>query len=312
MRCLITFKDSNEDYSTAGLRKLHRNLAGLQSFPYSAEEQLQQAVLRAKKMSVQGVQPKLSAVLNVKEQSFDVVDQFGTYIIKPPNREFPEMPENEALTMRLAQLAGIETPLHGLLRCCDGSLSYMVKRFDRLPRGRKQHMEDFAQASERTRSTKYDSSMEKVADILEYCTFPAVARMELFKRSLFNFITGNEDMHLKNFSLIYRKGRCELAPGYDLLNSALVWRLLGRPVKEIEELALPLAGKRRRLNREDWFEYFGKKRLQLTDAIIARCWKSLAKAADSWFMEIERSFLSAEAKDIYAEMVGERLARLDG
>ena len=311
MRCLITFETSPHDYSPRGLRMLGRNLTALEPLAYSAEEQVRQAIVRSGKTSVQGVQPKLSAVLNVRRHSFDLVDRFGTYIIKPPHRDYPQMPENEALTMRLAKIAGIEVPLHGLLRSVDGGLSYLVKRFDRLPSKKKLHLEDFAQITGRTRLTKYDSSMEKVADALDCCTFPAVARMELFKRSLFNFIVGNEDMHLKNFSVIYRNKKRELAPGYDFLNSTLIWQLLGRSEKDVEELALPLAGKKRKLNRQDWFDYYGRERLRLTDAAMTRCWETLRVARIAWDREIGHSFLSDDAKCLYLELVTSRMTILE-
>ena len=104
MRCLITFEECNGDYSKTGLRKLDRRLTDLRPLRYSAEEQVREAIVRARRMSIQGMQPKLSAVVSVKNREFDVVDKGGRYIIKPPHRDYPWMPENEGLTMRLAQL----------------------------------------------------------------------------------------------------------------------------------------------------------------------------------------------------------------
>ena len=125
-RCPITYAASGDKkYSDAGLRKLSPKLTVLNDFPYSAEEQVRESVARASKMSIQGVQPKLSARLNLKQCTFEIVDLGGNYIIKPQTPNYSEVPENEDLTMRLAGMIGIEIPLHGLFYSIDGS---MVRR----------------------------------------------------------------------------------------------------------------------------------------------------------------------------------------
>ena len=91
------------------------------------------------------MQPKLSARLNVKEQQFDLCDRDGRYILNPQIAEYREVPENEDLTMRLASLAGIEVPLHGLLYGRNKELTCFIRRFDRKGRKSKIHVEDFAQ-----------------------------------------------------------------------------------------------------------------------------------------------------------------------
>ena len=151
------------------------------------------------------MQPKLSAALNVRDGVFEVVDLGGRYILKPQVERYKHLPENEDVTMRLAATVGIEIPLHGLVYSKDGSLTYFIRRYDRKGQKDKVHVEDFAQLSGASRDTKYDSSMERVADIVEkFCTFPAIEKLKLFKRTVFSFLVGNEDMHLKNFSLIVR------------------------------------------------------------------------------------------------------------
>jgi len=217
-----------ELYSQAGLRTLSANLVNLRDFPYSAEQQRQEAVIRAAKMSIQGIQPKLSVRLNAKAGMFEVVDRGGRFIIKPQHTVYPALPENEGLTMHLAGLCGIKVPVSGLVRCTDGSWSYFVRRFDRVGHGRKVPLEDFAQLAGLSRDTKYDFSMERLVDLIDaYCTFPAIEKARVFKRSLFNFLVGNEDMHLKNFSLIARNGKVELAPAYDyLVQLLLLWPLV--------------------------------------------------------------------------------------
>ena len=144
-RCPITYEAiADGDYSEAGLKLLDSKLQSLALLEYTAEEQRQQAIERVGKMSIQGVQLKLSAVLKVKEARFDIVNRNGRYILKPPSKDFPELPENEDLTMRLAAAVDIEVPLHGLIYSRDRSLTYFVKRFDRIGRSRVA-LEDFAQ-----------------------------------------------------------------------------------------------------------------------------------------------------------------------
>ena len=137
-RCPITYEPLTDEatYSPEGLRLLHRNLTSLAPLEFTAEQQRQEAISRAGKMSVQGLQLKLSAVLRITEGRFEVVNQGGRYILKPPSLDFPELPENEDVTMKMAASVGIEVPVHGLLRSVDGSLTYFIKRFDRAGRER--------------------------------------------------------------------------------------------------------------------------------------------------------------------------------
>ena len=131
-RCPITYELCGRNkYSEKGLSLISPTLKSLNDLPFTALEQRQEAINRASKLSVQGVQPKLSAVISVIKQQFQIVNQFGNYIIKPPNELFPELPENEDLTMKMAKIYGIEVPLHGLIYAKDGTKSYFIKRFDR-------------------------------------------------------------------------------------------------------------------------------------------------------------------------------------
>lgn len=306
MRCPISYDEiAQEKYSARGLRMLARNLAQLQSLPFTAEEQRHEAARSAGKMSIQGVQPKLSARLNVKEGAFEIVNANGTYILKPPSATYPELPQNEDLTMRLAAVGGIEVPPHGMVYAKDDSLTYFIRRFDRAARGRKLAIEDFAQLQQMTRETKYNSSMERVAATIEqYCTFPSVENVKLFRLTLFSFLVGNEDMHLKNFSLIQRDGKVELAPAYDLINTTIA---IGRAQ---EELALPLNGKKRNLQRNDLVEYFGIERLGLTKKTIAKVLSEIGLVTQECRKWVEMSFLSDNAKSSYMKIVTERASRL--
>jgi serine/threonine-protein kinase HipA len=305
--CPITLEPvpKRQLYSEAGLKMIHPRLAGLNAFEYSAEEQIKQARMRADKMSIQGVQPKLSAVLRVSKQSFELVDRGGKFILKPNPPTYEEVPANEALTMRMAGVAGVEVPAHGLLRAVDDSWVYFVKRYDRVGRSGRVHVEDFSQLIGANRETKYDSSLEKVAELIErLCTFPAIEKPKLAQRLLFCFLTGNEDMHLKNFSLWHRDGVVSLTPADALLNSTLV---LGQAK---EESALPLNGKKKNLTRKLWLNYFCKERLGLKENQIDVILSGLSRALPEWRQLIDRSHLSVAAKAGYREILEGRINRL--
>jgi serine/threonine-protein kinase HipA len=306
IRCPITYEKCEDGkYSLKGLKKLSPRLRSLKDFPFSAEEQVREAVARASKMSIQGVQPKLSVRLNVKNEIFEVVDTNGHYIFKPQTIAYREVPENEDVTMRMAELIGINVPLHGLVYSKDGTLTYFIRRFDRKSRSRKIPVEDFAQLSGKSRDTKYESSMEGVISIIgRFCTFPAIEKLKLFNLTLFNFLIGNEDMHLKNFSVIRQDVKVELSPAYDLLNSTII-------LNSQEELALPLNGRKNKLKRDDFFVYFAKERLELTPKTIEQTLNRIVKAFPQWIDLIRKSFLSEDMKRQYVNLINERFRRLD-
>lgn len=305
-RCPITYEEcGTKRYSINGLKKLSYGLFILNDFPYSAKEQIDEAIARAEKMSLQGIQPKLSARLNVREQIFEVVDSGGNFIIKPQHEHYAALPENEDLTMKLAKTTGMDIPLHGMIYSKDGSLSYFIKRFDRLSKNRKIPLEDFAQLAGKSRQTKYDYSMEKLVEIIESnCTFPAIEKVKLFKLVLFNYIIGNEDMHLKNYSLIRIEGRIQLSPAYDLINTTIAIK------GATEELALPLAGKKKNIERNDLFEYFARQRMGLNNNSINSIVNDLRSGIDKWQKIIESSFLPSNLKEKYTRLFRERAAKI--
>ncbi|SEB02333.1 serine/threonine-protein kinase HipA [Flavobacterium gillisiae] len=306
-RCPITYELCGTDkYSAKGMRLIAPKLTHLNDLPYTAVELRQEAANRAKKLSIQGVQPKLSAAVSIVDQEFKIVDQFGTYIIKPQNDLFPQLPENEDVTMRMAKAFGLDVPFHGMLYGKDGSLSYFIKRFDRHGKGKKWATEDFAQLTANTRDTKYRFTMEKLIPVLdEFCSFPAIEKADFFKRILFCFVTGNEDMHLKNFSLITKNGKTTLAPIYDFLNSTIAIK------NPDEEMALPLKGKKSNLKASDFIGYYAKDRLQLNEKTITNILEQMKKATPKWKELLEISFLSDEMKEKYLELLDGRVALFD-
>lgn len=304
-RCPITYElCGTEKYSEKGLRLIAPTLTKLNDLPFSAAEQRQEAANRAKKISIQGVQPKLSAVISVVNQQFEIVDQFGNYIIKPQNDLFPELPENEDVTMKMAKSIGLEVPIHGMVYSKDGSLSYFIKRFDRYSKGKKYATEDFAQLTGNSRDTKYNFTMEKVVNVIEeFCTFPAIEKADFFKRVLFCFITGNEDMHLKNFSVITKAGKTMLTPAYDFLNSSIAIK------NPEEEIALSLKGKMSNFKSTDFIEYYAKERLELNEKTINTILLDMNKNKSKWIELVEISFLSDGMKEKYLKLMKNRLNR---
>lgn len=299
--CPITYEDCGEDlYSIQGLKLLSPKLKTLNVFDYSALEQLQQAAQMADKISIQGVQPKLSAILNISQSRFELVDIFGTYILKPQQLQYPELPENESISMKMAALSTIEIPVCGLIYSKDKSFSYFCKRFDRINKNEKLLTEDFAQLAMITRELKYDYTMEKLVKIIDqFCTFSLIEKRKLFKRVIFNFIIGNEDMHLKNYSLITRNRKIELSPAYDLVNTSIV-------IQTDEEIALKLAGKKKHLKRSDFIDYFGYQHLNLPKQILNDDLDFFYSLFPIYENLISISFLSHKLKEKYLDIISKR------
>lgn len=305
--CPITYEEinDNENYSHRGLRLLSLQLKDLKPLELSAEEQRSEAIARVGKMSIQGVQSKLSAQLKIKETRFEIVDRYGQYILKPQSSFYPELPENEALTMSLATKIKINVPVHGLVISKDKSWTYFIKRFDRIGHNKKLAVEDFAQLLGASRHTKYDASMERVISVIErFCTFPKIEFVNLFKLMLFNFLVGNEDMHLKNFSLITENETVMLSPAYDLLNSTIA------QTNAIEEMALPLNGRKNNLRKKDFLSYLGIERLGLNSNTINGVLRDIQQALPIWQDLISNSFLSKPMQEKYHALLSQRSERL--
>jgi serine/threonine-protein kinase HipA len=294
--------EEESQFSRASLRLLNPRLEGLKDLPFSQAEQIMITKKQTDKISVQGVQPKFSAKINISQQTFEIVDKYGQYILKPQNPDWPELPENESFTMRMAAFAKLEIPPSGLVRCSDNSLSYFIKRFDRTGRNKKLHIEDFAQLAELDRDTKYNYSVEKLLGLIaQYCTIPKQEYEKFIRLFLFNFLFGNEDMHLKNYSIITKGKMVKLAPAYDLLNSVAALRLSGITAAEIEESALPLNGKKKRLKKRDFEVIF--ERTGLPSKVIERIYTDLLKTYHYALSMLKCSFMSDEMKRVYEEVL---------
>ena len=248
------------------------------------------------RISMTGVQPKLSVTLEKSKQNnrLTIVGLWGEYILKPQHERFPMMPETEDLTMHLASLFRIPVCEHTLLRASDGSLVYLAKRFDRV-NAKKVHMEDFCQLSEFLTESKYKGSYEKIGKlILKYCTNSGLDALNYFELVLFSYLTGNNDMHLKNFAVLHQDNGIVLSPAFDLVNVKLV-----NPDDD-EDLALTLNGKKKRLQLTD-FLVLGKS-LQIPERAIANSFKKFVSSNKEVELFINSSFLTQEQQELYQKI----------
>ena len=226
----------------------------------------------------------------------------GQYILKPPSKEYSEMPENEHVTMRIAETVGIRVVPSTLIRLASGERAYITRRVDRTETGEKIHMIDMYQITEAF--DKYKGSVEKIGKALHrYSANPLLDTTYLFDVVVFSFLTGNSDMHLKNFSMIEGASGWELAPAYDLLNVAIVF-----PSDE-EEFALTINGKKNKLSRSD-FEQLGQD-LGLNAKQVRGTFRRMMKNKSIALDWIHRSFLSKDQKAAYLECLHTRYERIE-
>jgi serine/threonine-protein kinase HipA len=259
-------------------------------------------------ISVPGVQPKLSLgwlkskLENGHNGRLTIMDALdGLYILKPQNSLYEQMPENEHLTMKLAELFKIAVVPHNMIRLKSGELCYLTKRIDRANDGNKIHMIDFLQILEL--EDKYLGTMEQLGKhIAELSTDTLLDKIRFFELAVFNFVIGNNDMHLKNFSMILAQNGWILAPAYDLLNVKIVLP------KDTEETALMIGGKKKKLNKK-YFDAFALN-LKLNEKQINGVYKQFDKWLPKAAQLINNSFLSKDYKNEYLNTITKRLNQL--
>lgn len=256
--------------------------------------------------SLTGVQPKLSLHLNKHEgsQRLTIVGLWGGFIMKPQTEAYPQLPEVEDLTMHLAEVAKIDVVPHTLMRMADNSLCYVTRRIDRTSKGEKIAMEDFCQLTERQTEYKYKSSYEAIGKtILRYSSVPKMDLTNFMEVLLFSWIVGNNDMHLKNFSLYEPKeGKPRLTPAYDMLNAAIV-----NP-RDKEELALTLNGKKSKIKADDFIKVAAT--LGLPENVMPNLFAKYKAIEEKFITCIMDSFLGDELKDAYIKMISSRINKL--
>lgn len=307
-KCLFCYKPLEE-----GQKDFHplcaRKFFGTKDVPwleYRHEDldSLAEQIIRAQ-TSLTGVQPKLSLNLSKHEgcSRLTIVGLWGAFIFKPQTESYPQLPENEDLTMHLAEAARISVVPHSLIRLADGRLGYITRRIDRSPNGEKIDMEDMCQLTLHPTEYKYKGSHEQIAKaIAQFSSTPKLDLTNYMHLLLFCFLTGNNDMHLKNFSLYRPFGRYQLTPPYDLLNVAVA-----NP-RDKEELALPLSGRKSRLRLDNFLS--GAKAMGLEEKVVLRLIASLQKALPKWHILIQNSFLDDDMKTAYINLIESRIARL--
>lgn len=273
------------------------------NYSHDEMDSLAAAIIQSQ-TTLTGVQPKISLHLNQHEGSkrLTVVGLWGGYIFKPQTELYPHLPELEDVTMHLAEESKLAVVPHSLIRLRDGELGYITRRIDRKADGTKIAMEDMCQLTERPTEYKYRSSHEQIAKaIRKFSSVPDLDVMQYYELVLFCYLTGNNDMHLKNFSIYQpNAGEYRLAPAYDLLNIAIV-----NP-KDTEELALTLNGKKRKLTRHD----FETAMLSsgLNEKVVSNIFRKFLRIYPQWEATIRNSFLPADLQETYWQLIQQRIA----
>ena len=276
--------------------------------PYTKDdiESLALEVVRSQ-VTVTGVQPKLSVDLEKEangKKRFTIVGLWGKYILKPQTELYVNLPENEDLTMHLATMVNIKTVPHSLIRFKDGSLAYITKRIDRDKKKGKIPMEDMCQLTEKLTEQKYKGSHEQIAKIIMlHSAYPVLDLLTYFEVLLFCYLTGNADMHLKNFSLYKPANEYILAPAYDLLSTKLVLP------DDKDELALTLNAKKRKLKKSDFNHLLNT--YKIDEKVIENIYEKYRKIVPQWLNFIDTSFLPQQMKEEYKSIIIKRKSILD-
>jgi serine/threonine-protein kinase HipA len=303
-RCLYCLQPLDVESSNEYHAKCSRAFFGstkAPELPYGTSELhelARQTVGRS--ISVTGVQPKLSLAFekNVKAgvSRLTLVGLWGNFILKPPHATYPELVENEHLTMILAQLFGISTVPFSLIRLQSGELAYITRRIDR-SNGHKLALEDFCQLSERLTEYKYRGSVEQVAKVVRrFSNNPGLDVLRFFELVLFCHLTGNADMHLKNHSLLTdADGSVQLAPAYDLVATKLAMP------QDPEDSALTINGKKSRLKLAD-FQAFASSS-GIPGKAVENSIKRFSGKIEAAFEAIQASFLSGKMQSVYHELL---------
>lgn len=311
-KCLFCYQELEEgqqDFHPSCAKKFFGK-AEVPILPYSRSninDLAREAVLS--RTTVTGVQSKLSMDVNKggkdEPDRLTIVGLWGRYILKPKSEDFPWLPEVEDLTMHLASIAKIKVVPHTLIRFSDGELTYLTKRIDRDNHGTKLLMEDMCQISERLTADKYKSSYENIAKMIrKFSSAPMLDLVNFWEVVMFSWITGNSDMHLKNFSLISKEaGNYVLSQAYDLINVHLVFP------EDTEELALTLDGRKKKIGRNNFVRAMESTGLE--SKVIENIIHKFMNAAPKWYDFIDISFLSQELKEKYKAEIASNLAKLE-
>jgi serine/threonine-protein kinase HipA len=225
----------------------------------------------------------------------------GSHILKPPSPEYPGMPELEHWTMVLARACGLHTAECGLIALSSGEAAYITRRFDR-DGDRRIHVEDLCQLAGLATADKYRSSMEKVGTLVRaLVTVPGEDALRLLEATVFSYLVGNSDMHLKNWTLVRAAGRVALSPAYDLLPVRLL-------VRDPEEFALPINGRKNRLQRRDFLALGNH--LKIPEVVIRRALDGLPGRLLQSLRERPSPWVSPPQAKAFTTLITKNAARL--
>lgn len=307
MKCLCCGKKITSGSGCNWHKSCIEGFFGSKELPHLdiSEEVLKELALKnsQKGYTVPGVQKKLSLRLSKdKKERLTLVGCPSGYILKPDTEEYPMLPENEYMVMSMAREIGIKTVPFSLIDMGSGKLAYITKRIDRI-KDKKLAMEDFCQLDLRQTSDKYKGSYERCAKVIEKYSYLKKADIaELYTRVVFSFLTGNSDMHLKNFSLIsYDDEKYQLSSAYDMLSVAIVF-------DDDDELALTINGKSRNIHRGD-FITFGEN-IGLGKTASQKILDKYLSYVPKLINMCENSFLSDDLKKKWASLINKRKEQL--
>lgn len=317
-RCPGTLAAGFSTYSPGCLRNLFHGKKVSHILPYDPPQQNEEVEVlfleNRKRISISGVQEKLSLVLEKNRLRLTKVGEQGTYLLKPIPRDLrkvDQVPANEQLTMQIArQVYGLPTAENALIFFKNGAPAYLTKRFDVKEDGGKWGKEDFATLAGKSKDNaganfKYEYSYEEAGLLIQkYVSAWRVEIEKYFSLVLFNFLFSNGDAHLKNFSLLESsKGDYLLSPAYDVLNTKM----------HVDDSDFALSKglfaddyktEQYKLNRHPTtrdFEEFGK-RIGISESRVQKIMRPYLERQPLMEMLISRSFLTEANKNGYLMM----------
>jgi serine/threonine-protein kinase HipA len=272
------------------------------AIPFKAADLPAMVTKDKNRMSISGVQPKASVRVHKETWTLEAVATGGTHILKPEPEQFPQIPQNENLCMNMAEELAFRVPPHGLFEMADGKLCYVIKRFDRAEDGRRIAKETMFQILGST--DKYSGSLEEIGKMIRaHAANVGLDTVDFFERVLFCFLTGNGDMHLKNWALLGAGQEIALAPCYDLVCSRLY-------IKNEADTALRLNDKQNKLKPQDFAALAA--RLEIDSKAAANIFGKLKKAQEKLREMIVNSELRSDLRQELLSVLASRYRRLYG
>ena len=320
MRCLCCGKEFNknskpEELSTGWHNSCIRKFFGTNELPIIdiSNDTLKNLVDKSIEQgyTVPGVQKKLSLYLSNEANTprLTLVNYPTSYILKPQTNDYPHLSEAEYLVMSMARATKINTVPFALLRTNDSQYAYITKRIDRIINKNDTEllaMEDFCQLDSRLTADKYKGSYERCAKVIEkYSETDGLDESELFLRLVFSFVTGNSDMHLKNFSLIETKSgsnEYHLSQAYDMLPVNIIIK------EDKDEFALSMNGKKRNLRKKDFMIF--AENCNINQKSAEKIINKVISMKDTYLKMCQESYLPDEMKASLEELICKRISVL--